>query len=146
MGPSPGQVVSTLECSLSEQLPPRFPRGSRAEQLHIVAHDVAVARCNGYPENSATCAPHPGAVTDRAHLICAIRGPTSPINRPRGIPVTLTVPFLSRSLLSLSSPSTHSAPREEYRLRRRTPSPEQTPDALRRHPPEIMRRRRSQHR
>ena len=32
-----------------------------------VAHDVAVARCNGYPGNSATCASYPGAVTDRAH-------------------------------------------------------------------------------
>ena len=75
-----------------------------------VAHDVAVARCNGYPENGATCAPHPGAVTDRAHLICVVSGPTSPINRPRGI---LVLHCAIPPSLSLYSPSTHRAPREE---------------------------------
>ena len=126
-----------------QRLPPRFPRGSRVVQLHVVAHDVAVARCNGYPENSATCAPHPGVVTGRAHLICAINGLTSPINRPRGIPVLHCAIVFS---LSLALFSTHSALREEHRLRRRTPSPEQTRDAQRRRPPEITRRRRSLHR
>ena len=113
VGPSLGLVVSTLECSLTQRLPPRIPRGSRAVQLYPWPTMWPLPDATVTPQTTRTCAPYPGARSGRAQLIRAVCGPAAPINRPRGIPYLSTVPFTALSL-SLSSPSPHCAPREDH--------------------------------